>query len=184
MHRPLFYFIIFFAATRFMAPALYGQVKVLESFTLSAGSFYSSRFDSMQVDWRLDLGLTAIQMNHAPSYLFTAGFFQPTIDRFTNNKIKEFYDPKIQLLYNDGGHKIFLFSNETDLVIYGFQIFDLYGRLVLKDQSKFASSYLRKSIDLTSLTTGVYFINIFYLPESNQVLQNNYWTKSLKLMKQ
>lgn len=184
MIRGLFSFVTILAASLLVADVLKGQATSMQSFTIAAGSFYSNQIDALQIEWRLDLGLTALEMNNAPNYLFTPGFIQPIINRFTNKIEKDKYDPKIQLRYNHSGHKAFLFSNETDLMIYGFQIVDLHGRIIFKDQSMFASSYFNKPLELSNLSTGTYFVFVFYLPESISPIQNNYWMKSLKLLKQ
>lgn len=187
MKRQLIPFVAMIAVIVFVVPrhTVIGQPNSLQSFTTAAGSFYSNQSDALEIDWRLDLGLTAIEMNQAPPYLFTAGFIQPVIHRFTNKNEYENYDPKIQLRYSDGGRHVLLLSTETDLVIYGFQIIDLSGRLVFQNQSRFASSYLRIPIDLTTLTRGLYLVSIFYLPESIFPIDNKqYWIKNIKLLKQ
>lgn len=164
---------------------LQAQYTHFQTFMLSADSFYPNQKEAIHLDWRLDLGITAIQLNLSPTYLFTAGFFQPITDRFLNSTPMKNDIPAIHIRYNYKGYPILLFSTETDLIIYGYQVFDLQGNLVLKDQTKFASSYLAKPINISPLSNGVYIMLVFYLPESMATIDNqNYWIKNIKIIKQ
>lgn len=164
---------------------LQAQYTHFQTFMLSADSFYPNQKEAIHLDWRLDLGITAIPLDLSPPYLFTAGFFQPITDRFLNSTPMKNDNSAINIRYNSNGYPILLFSTETDLMIYGYQVFDLQGNLVLKDQTKFASSYLAKPINISHLSNGVYIMLVFYLPESMATIDNqNYWIKNIKMIKQ
>ena len=61
---------------------MHGQQLPLQTFSLAADHFVTTQADGLQVDWRLDLGLTAIPLNQSNAYLFSAGFLQPSMNRF------------------------------------------------------------------------------------------------------
>lgn len=164
---------------------LNAQDNVLQSITLAGGSFSDYEPGSFWIDWRLDLGCTAIEFNQSNAYFFTAGMFQPNVDRFSTLSAWKQYDPPIQLLYNESSRVVVLFSSAPDLIVYGFKIYNSNGRLLKTDATKAASSYLTKPIDLTGLSNGVYYMTVLYLPENIGLNQtNSYWIKTLKLLKQ
>ena len=78
-------------------PRLYGQQLPLKTFSLAADHFATTYMDGLQIDWRLDLGLTAMSLDQSSRYQFTAGFLQPTINRFTNDGIWKNYNPSIEI---------------------------------------------------------------------------------------
>jgi hypothetical protein len=67
--------------------SLHGQQLPLQAFSLASNNFVSAQLDGLQMDWRLDLGLTAIPLNQSNAYFFSAGFLQPIINRFTSDGI-------------------------------------------------------------------------------------------------
>lgn len=167
------------------ASMLHGQVSTFQSFTISGESFNLPNSNTNQYEWRLDLGLTSLELNQAKNYFFTAGMLQPNINRFNTITAWKRYDPAIQLLYPAPSNPIVLFSSAPDLIIFGFKIFDANGRLLKTDATKTASSFLMKRIELTGHTNGVYYVVVYYLPESIAVHPTNtYWSKTLKLLKQ
>ena len=164
---------------------LYGQVSAFQSFTISAASYNPSNHISNQYEWRLDLGLTTLELNQTKAYFFTAGMLQPNINRFSTINDWKQYDPGIQLRYHAPSRPIVLFSSEPDLIIFGFKIFDSNGRLLKTDATKIASSYLAKPIDLTGHSNGIYYLIVYYLPERIDLHQTiSYYTSTLKIMKQ
>ena len=164
---------------------LYGQVSTFQSFTISAASYNPSNRISNQYEWRLDLGLTTLELNQTKAYFFTAGMLQPNINRFSTINDWKQYDPGIQLRYHAPGHTIVLISSVPDLIIFGFKIFDSNGRLLKTDATKIASYFLTKPIDMSGYTNGIYYIIVYYLPENIAMNQtNDYWTTTLKLLKQ
>ena len=46
-------------------PRLYGQQLPLQIFSLASDHFVTSGLDGLQVDWRLDLGLTAMALDQS-----------------------------------------------------------------------------------------------------------------------
>ena len=50
---------------------LQAQYTHFQSFMLSADSFYPDQKEAIHLDWRLDLGITAIPLDLSPPYLFT-----------------------------------------------------------------------------------------------------------------
>ena len=78
-------------------PPLYGQQLPIQTFSLAADHFVTTQVDGLQVDWRLDLGLTAIPLDKLNQYHFSAGFLQPSINRFSKNGLEEKYNPSIEL---------------------------------------------------------------------------------------
>ena len=68
----LFYFLILL---QLLVTQLYGQQLPLKTFSLAGYSFMSSNVDGLQMDWRLDLGLTNMLLDQSNSYHFTAGFY-------------------------------------------------------------------------------------------------------------
>jgi len=164
-------------------PRLYGQVLPLQTFSLAAESFVSNQVDGLQIDWRLDLGLTAMPLRQSNAYYFSAGFLQPTINRFANEGLWEKYNPSIELkntLRRDG---IVLFSKEPDLILFGYNIFDLHGQVIKNDQTKYKSSYAGRAIQINGMASGVYIMQVMYLPEWMTFdHKNNYWTKTIKFI--
>lgn len=164
---------------------LHGQINTFQSFTISAASFNPLKSNANQYEWRLDLGVTSLELNQTKAYFFTAGMLQPNINRFKTINAWKQYDPLIQLRYQAPNHAIVLFSSAPDLIIFGFKLFDSNGRLLKTNATKIASSYLAHPIDLTGYSNGIYYIIVYYLPESIYEQQtSNYWTKTLKLLRQ
>jgi hypothetical protein len=161
-----------------------GQSIALQSFTQSAG-YGLIQSNTIQLDWQLDLGLTTLAWNPSPHYFFTPGFIQPNIYRFSDNNKPSKFDPTILAQFQHNANAILLFSKETDLIFFGYRVFDFSGRLVLATNTKIASSQMHLSIPTPALSNGVYFILIDYLPENIAFTASSmYWIKSLKIIKQ
>jgi hypothetical protein len=176
-----FYFLLLL---QLLVAQLYGQQLPLKTFSLASYSFVSSNVDGLQVDWRLDLGLTNMLLNQSNSYHFTAGFLQPTMNRFANDGIWGKYNPSIELKNTFSGDAIVLFSKEPDLILFGFKLFNLQGQVLVSDQTKYRSSYAGRSINMNTMNSGIYIVQVFYLPEYMMFDQNtNYWVKYLKFIK-
>jgi hypothetical protein len=168
----------------FISAQVQGQAIDPLSLTLSAGTYNTKRVDEIQMDWRLDLGATAIELNQSKAYFFTAGYLQPNINRYANFEEWKKADSSIKLYYNHPGSPVTLIATTPDLIIYGFKIFTNSGNLIIADLTKISSSFLSKPIDLSSHPRGVYYVLVYYLPESiNLNTTNNYWTTTLKLIK-
>ena len=176
-----FYFLLLL---QLLVAQLYGQQLPLKTFSLASYSFVSSNVDGLQVDWRLDLGLTNMLLNQSNSYHFTAGFLQPTMNRFANDGIWGKYNPSIELKNTFSGDAIVLFSKEPDLILFGYKIMNLHGQVIASDQTTFRSGYVGRSIDMNTMNSGIYIMQVFYLPEYMMFDQNtNYWVKYLKFIK-
>jgi len=160
------------------------QMIKLQSFCLAAESFVTAQRDGFQVDWRLDLGVTDIALDKSHAYHFSAGFLQPNMNRFPMIDQWRKYNPSIELKYNYHGEAIVLVSTEPDLILYGFKIFDLLGQELISNQTKYMSGFLSKSIDMRPLASGVYMMQVFYLPEWMTLdSKSTYWIKYVKFIK-
>lgn len=183
MTKPILKAILLFASVTISVPKMVAQTIALQSFSLSSGSYEATQLDATSIEWRLDLGATAIKINPTYNFIITAGFIQPTMHRYALDKPQKMENLSIQIRYSN--HQIFLCSDETDLIIHGYQIFDLQGHLIFSDPSKYASSFLNKQLELNAFAPGVYVLLIYYAPEiKNNMNATNYWTKSLKIFKQ
>ena len=155
----------------------------LQTLSLASNNFVSTQVDGLQVDWRLDLGLTSILLDQSSSYLFSAGFLQPSINRFTNDVLEGKYNPSIELRISNRGEAILVFSREPDLIFFDCKVYNLYGQFILSDPTKYRSSYAGRKIDINALASGVYFMQVSYLPEFLSFDNNtNYWIKSIKFI--
>ncbi len=164
--------------------SLHGQQLPLQVFSLAAGHFVAAHVDGLQMDWRLDFGLTSMTLDQSNSYQFTAGFLQPTINRFTNDGIWKNYNPSIEIKNTFSGDAMMLFSKEPDLILFGFIIFNVQGQVLVRDQIKYRSSYAGRLINMNVMNSGVYIIQVFYLPEYMMFDGNkNYWVKTIKFIK-
>ena len=164
--------------------SLHGQQLPLQTLSLAADSYTPIQMDGLQMDWRLDLGLTALPLNQSNAYLFSAGFLQPSINRFANDGIWEKYNPSIEVKNIFRRDAIVLFSKEPDLILFGFKIFNLHGQVLVNDQTTYRSSYIGRSININSLNSGVYIMQIFYLPEFMMFdIKKNNWVKTMKFIK-
>jgi len=163
---------------------LYGQVLPLQTLSLAADSYAPIQVDGLQIDWRLDLGPTTMMLDQSISYHFTAGFLQPTINRFTKDGLWEKYNPSIELKNTFRTDAIVLFSKEPDLILFGYKIMNMHGQIIISDQTKYRSSYQGRSIDLHTMSSGVYIMQILYLPEWMTLDgKSNYWVKYIKFIK-
>ncbi len=171
-------------ALSFCFSQIYGQMIPLQTFCLASETAIIPQTDGFQVDWRLDLGVTVIQLDKSHTYHFSAGFLQPNMNRFSMIDQWNKYNPNIELKYNYYGEAIVLVSNEPDLILYGFKIFDLRGQELISNQTKYMSSFLAKSIDMRPLASGVYMMQVFYLPEWMTLdSKSTYWIKYVKFIK-
>ena len=156
----------------------------LQTLSLASNNFVATQVDGLQVDWRLDLGLTSILLDQSSSYLFSAGFLQPSINRFTKDLLEEKYNPSIELRTSNSGDAIVLFSKEPDLIFFDCKVYNLYGQVILSDPTKYRSSYAGRKVDINVLASGVYFMQVYYLPEFLTFdYKTNYWIKSIKFIK-
>ena len=55
-------------------PRLHGQQLPLQIFSLASDYFVTKGLDGMQIDWRLDLGVTYMALDQSIQYHFSAGF--------------------------------------------------------------------------------------------------------------
>jgi hypothetical protein len=178
------FYVFLFLQLQISTNGLYGQQLPLQTFSLGADHFEAVDLDGLQMDWRLDLGPTSMMLDQSKSYQFTSGFLQPTINRFTNDEIWEKVNPSIELKNTFSRNVIVLFSKEPDLVLLGFKIFNLNGQVLVSDQTKFRSSYAGRSININAMASGVYIMQVFYLPEQMALdINTNYWMKTLKFIK-
>jgi hypothetical protein len=61
---------------------------------------------------------------------------------------------------------------------------NLHGQVIASDQTTYRSGYVGRSIDMNTMNSGIYIMQVFYLPEYMMFDQNtNYWVKYLKFIK-
>ena len=104
----------------------------LQTFSLAADHFMTTQVDGLQVDWRLDLGLTTMPLDQSNLYHFSAGFLQPSINRFSKDGLEGKYNPSIELRTSVRGDAIVLYSKEPDLIFFDCKItikFTLFNRI-------------------------------------------------------
>ena len=156
----------------------------LQTLSLASNNFVSTQVDGIQVDWRLDLGLTSILLDQSSNYHFSAGFLQPSINRFTHDVLEGKYNPSIELRTSNRGDAIVLFSKEPDLIFFDCMVYNLYGQVILSDPTKYRSGYAGRKVDINALASGVYFMQVSYLPEFLTFdHKTNYWIKTIKFIK-
>jgi len=156
----------------------------LQTLSLASNNFVSTQVDGIQVDWRLDLGLTSILLDQSSNYHFSAGFLQPSINRFTKDGLEGKYNPSIELRTSVRGDAFVIFSKEPDLIFFDCKIYNLHGQVILSDPSKYRSGYAGRPIDIHALASGIYIIQVYYLPEFLTFdNKTNYWIKSIKFIK-
>ena len=164
--------------------SLHGQQLPLQTLSLAADSYTPIQMDGLQMDWRLDLGLTAMPLNQSNAYLFSAGFLQPSINHFTKDGLEGKYNPSIELRTSVRGDAFVIFSKEPDLIFFDCKIYNLHGQVILSDPSKYRSGYAGRPIDINVLASGIYIIQVYYLPEFLTFdNKTNYWIKSIKFIK-
>ena len=134
----------------------------LQTFSLAADHFMTTQVDGLQVDWRLDLGLTTMPLDQSNLYHFSAGFLQPSINRFSKDGLEGKYNPSIELRTSVRGDAMLLFSKEPDLIFFGYTIYNLHGQIILSDPTKYRSGYAGRYIDLNRLSSGVYIMQVFF----------------------
>jgi hypothetical protein len=162
--------------------SLNGQIIDRQSFTQSSSYQTLKQPNLIQLDWQLDLGITAIALNQSPNHFYTAGFIQPNIYRHQEHNKPVDFDPKFLIHYNENDQSIELSSMEADLIIYGLQVYSLTGSKIGTIKTKIASSRLFLSTPLSSLASGIYFIQVYYLPE-NISSDFQFWIKTQKIIK-
>ena len=156
----------------------------LQTFSLAADHFMTTQVDGLQVDWRLDLGLTTMPLDQSNLYHFSAGFLQPSINRFSKDGLEGKYNPSIELRTSVRGDAMLLFSKEPDLIFFGYTIYNLHGQIILSDPTKYRSGYAGRYIDMNRLSSGVYIMQVFFLPEFLSFdNKTNYWMKHIKFIK-
>ena len=176
-----FFFVILF---KLIMLQLNGQQLPLQTFSLASDYFLTTQLDGLQVDWRLDLGITAMVLDQSNQYHFSAGFLQPSVNRFTKQGLEGKYNPSIELRTSVSGDAIVIFSKEPDLIFFDCKIYNLHGQVILSDPTKYRSGYAGRYIDTNRLSSGVYIMQVYYLPEFLSFdNKTNYWVKSLKFIK-
>lgn len=175
--------LLVFIFTNHYNSRLFGQSFALQSFTQSAEYFSSKNYNGVHLEWQLDLGISSISLNQAPKIFFTAGFIQPTIYRHEQNMKPNAFEPKILIRYNEPTQSVALSSKESDLIIYGVRIFNFSGAFLFELKTKIASSHLSISIPISNQSTGIYFVQVLYLPE-NISSNQQFWIKTQKILKQ
>ena len=176
-----FFFLILLQLANTPASA---QQLPLQTFSLASNYFGASQVDGLQVDWRLDLGLTTMPLDQSNLYHFSAGFLQPSINRFSKDGLEGKYNPSIELRTSIRGDAMLLFSKEPDLIFFGYTIYNLHGQIILSDPTKYRSGYAGRYIDMNRLSSGVYIMQVFFLPEFLSFdNKTNYWMKHIKFIK-
>lgn len=177
------YLLLVFIVTNHSNSRLFGQSFALQSFTQSADYYNSFNFSGFHLEWQLDLGMCTVSLNQSPEYFFTAGFIQPSIHRHQHNMKPIEFEPKILIQYNEPTHSVALSSKESDLIIYGVKVFNFSGMFLFGMKTKIASSHLSMSIPISNQSTGIYFVQVLYLPE-NISSNQQFWVKTQKIFKQ
>jgi hypothetical protein len=123
-------------------------------------------------------------LDQSNSFSLTTGFLQPSVNRFTKDALEGKYHPSIELRTFFRGDAMILFSKEPDLILFGYSIYNLHGQVIISDLTKYRSSYAGKNVDMNGLSSGVYIMQVFYLPESMMFDgNNNYSIKTIKFIK-
>ena len=163
---------------------LHGQQLPIQAFSLASNNFVAAQVDGLQMDWRLDLGLTALPLDQSNAYCFSAGFLQPNVNRFKEDELWKKFNPSIEVKNTFRRDAIVLFSKEPDLILFGYKIMNVHGQVIRDDQTTYRSSYGGRTIDVNGINSGVYIMQVLYLPE-HMTLEgsNNYWIKYLKFIK-
>lgn len=165
-------------------PPLYGQALPLQTLSLAAGYYMPTNKNGLQIDWRIDIGLTTIALDQSNHYHFSAGFFQPIINRFARDGLEGKYNPSIELRTSVRGDAIVLYSKEPDLIFFDCKVYNLHGQVLISDPTKYRSGYTGRYIDMNRLSSGVYIIQVFFLPEFlTYDNKTNYWIKTIKFIK-
>ena len=140
-----FFLIILF---KLITVQLIAQQLPIQTFSLASEHFTTTKLDGLQVDWRLDLGMTAMALDQSNQYHFSAGFLQPSINRFTKDGLDGKYHPSIELRTSFRGDAMILFSKEPDLILFGYSIYNLHGQFILSDPTKYRSGYAGKKVEM------------------------------------
>jgi hypothetical protein len=160
------------------------QELTLQTLSLAADHFITTNVDGLQIDWRLDLGLTAMPLDQSNQCHFSAGFLQPSIPRFSKDGVERKYNPSIELRTSVSGDVIVLYSKEPDLIFFDCKMYNLQGQVIISDLTKYRSSYAGRQINISALASGVYFMQVNYLPEFLTFNhKTNYWIKYIKFIK-
>jgi hypothetical protein len=176
-----FFLIILF---KLITVQLIAQQLPIQTFSLASEHFTTTKLDGLQVDWRLDLGMTAMALDQSNQYHFSAGFLQPSINRFSKDGLEGKYNPSIELRTSFNGDAILLFSKEPDLILFGYKIYNLHGQIIISNPTKYRSGYQGRPIAINAFSTGVYIMQVFYLPEYLTFdNKTNYWMKYIKFVK-
>ena len=176
-----FFLVILF---KLITVQLIAQQLPIQTFSLASEHFTTTKLDGLQVDWRLDLGLTTMPLDQSNLYLFSAGFLQPSMNRFIKDGLEGKYNPSIELRTSVRGDAIVLYSKEPDLIFFDCKIYNLQGQVLISDPTKYRSGYAGKYFDMNRLSSGIYIMQVFFLPEFLSVdNKNNYWMKTIKFIK-
>ena len=176
-----FFLVILF---KLITVQLIAQQLPIQTFSLASEHFTTTKLDGLQVDWRLDLGMTAMALDQSNQYHFSAGFLQPSINRFTKDGLEGKYNPSIELRTSVRGDAFVIFSKEPDLIFFDCKIYNLQGQVLISDPTKYRSGYAGKYFDMNRLSSGIYIMQVFFLPEFLSVdNKNNYWMKTIKFIK-
>lgn len=163
---------------------LFAQVLPIQTLSLAGDSFIQNQVDGLQIDWRLDLGFTALTLDQSNAYCFSAGFLQPNVNRFAEDGLWEKYNPSIEIKNTFRGDAIVLLSKEPDLIFFGYKILNVHGQVIRNDQTTFRSSYGGRAIDVNGMNSGIYFMQVYYLPEQMTLEDSyNFLVKYLKFIK-
>lgn len=163
---------------------VYGQQLPLQTYSLAAYSYVPTQADGFQIDWRLDLGPNTMALDRSNTFCFSAGFLQPSVNRFDIEGQWGRYNPSIELTHSASGSMMRLFSKEPDLILLGYTIYNLQGQALMRDPTKYRSSHTGRVIPTQALASGVYLLQVGYLPEFMHFDdKNNYWIKYLKFIK-
>jgi len=164
-----FFLVILF---KLITVQLIAQQLPIQTFSLASEHFTTTKLDGLQVDWRLDLGMTAMALDQSNQY------------RFTKDGLEGKYNPSIELRTSVRGDAFVIFSKEPDLIFFDCKIYNLHGQVILSDPSKYRSGYAGRPIDIHALASGIYIIQVYYLPEFLTFdNKTNYWIKSIKFIK-
>ena len=144
----------------------------------STGNSYSQ--GHYNIDW--SVGEIAIINTMQPAngmVILTNGFLQPNIADSGNDTRQRFTKDEIKLLPNLTHGKVEVnFSTHEKGTLYLY-VYDANGKILITDQLPSNGILISKIIDLTSFTSGTYFLRI----ELNALPGSTFKTGSYKIVK-
>lgn len=126
----------------------------------STGNHYSQGY--YNIDWSVgELPLVETMQSNGQVVIVTNGFLQPNLsDNIDSNTRRRFSSEEIRVMPNPTRGKIevnFSVPQKGSLHIY---VFDVNGKLLIKDRLLNNGIMMSKFVDLTSLSPGTYLLKV------------------------